>query len=380
MNCSESKFLLNSILINIRSSEYLANNEVITKTIFVLLETSFLTSVPCAVARHFYTRAIFIHQKVQRVGQAKAQKETEILQSVFITMCVSSTSSSQENDTWFNPFPLCRYSFSGLLISNKRIETMVKASTCVLNFLFLCACCEHEVASFSLGGLPTTNARVHQNALYSSVDDMRGSDEWQGAVVPGGTIRGCSVTPVGDSITDWVIQIDGVEADLGRFSEAIYKHIMSDAKRQSFQGFRPGTIPPHLLKTYRAYAMDECARETVLEAMQQNNIRPFTTAREEIKIEQVSIPPSKPKKTKKKKKNNKKKNKGFGGGDDEPADVQPASMDSTEPQWQFFESMDKAIKGGWEPGQSFSFVATNVKGQNVLSDEQTRGALPLNKY
>jgi len=51
--------------------------------------------------------------------------------------------------------------------------------------------------------------------------------------------------------------------------------------------------------------------------------------------------------------------------------------ESAEPQWQFFESMDKAIKGGWGPGQSFSFVATNVKGQSVLSDDQTRGAVPL---
>jgi len=223
--------------------------------------------------------------------------------------------------------------------------------------------------------------RVKQSCNYASVDDMRGSDEWQGAIVSDGTIRGCSVTPVADSITEWVVQIDGVEADLGRFSEAIYKQITNDAKRQTFQGFRPGTIPSHLLQTYRAYAMDECARETVLEAMQQNNIRPFTTAREDIRIEQVSIPPSRPKKSKKKKKNIKKKNKGFGSGDDESVDVlvqaEVVLTESAEPQWQFFESMDKAIKGGWGPGQSFSFVATNVKGQSVLSDDQTRGAVPM---
>lgn len=218
---------------------------------------------------------------------------------------------------------------------------------------------------------------ANQNAIYASVDDIRGSDDWQGAVVPDGTIRGCAVTPVADSITDWIIQIDGVEADLGRFSEAIYKQITSDARRQTFQGFRQGTIPPHLLQTYRAFAMDECARETVLEAMQQNNIRPFTTAREEIKIEQVSIPPPQPKKTKKKKKNSrKKKQKGFGD-DDVSVEAELESMEPTEPQWQFFESMDKAIKAGWSPGQSFSFVATNVKGQKVLSDDQTRGAVPL---
>ncbi len=252
---------------------------------------------------------------------------------------------------------------------------MVKVSTVLFHVAFLCVGYQHKVASFSPSGLPR---RVSQNALFSSVDDMRGSDEWQGAVVPDGTIRGCSVTQVGDSITEWKIQIDGVEADLGRFSDAIYKQITKDAKQQSFQGFRPGTIPPHLLKTYRAFAMDECARETVLEAMQQNNIRPFSTCREEIRIEQVSIPPSKPKKTTKKKKNKKKK-KGFGGSDDEPADaeVEAEIVPEPEPQWQYFETMDKAISAGWAPGQSFSFVATNVKGQKVLGEEQTRGAVPL---
>lgn len=257
----------------------------------------------------------------------------------------------------------------------------MKASTNFLSFLFLFGC--QETASFRVGGLPMTHTRrVLQNAaLYSSVEDMRESDEWQGAIVPDGTIRGCAVTAVKGSITEWVIQIDGIDADLGRFSEAIYKQITNDAKGQTFQGFRPGTIPPHLLQTYRAYAMDECARETVLEAMQQNNIRPFTTAREEIRIEQVSIPPPKAKKAKKKKNNNKKKSKGFGG-DDESTDaelvqVEVVSTESAEPEWLNFESMDKAIKGGWAPGQSFSFVATNVKGQKVLAEERTRGAVPL---
>ena len=233
------------------------------------------------------------------------------------------------------------------------------------------------MASFSPAGLPT---RISQNAMFASVDDMRGSDEWKGAVVPGGAIRGCSVTQAGDSITEWVIQIDGVDADLGRFSDAIYKQITKDAKQQQFQGFRPGTIPPHLLKTYRAFAMDECARETVLEAMQQNNVRPFTTCREEIRIGQVSIPPAKQKKKKKIKKNTKKKKKGFGGAEDEPADVVVEAelvSEPPEPQWQSFESMDKAINAGWAPGESFSFVATNVKGQKVLGEDQTRDALTV---
>merc|ERR1719343_364161 len=250
----------------------------------------------------------------------------------------------------------------------------MKVSTRFLFVVFLWCCCNWQTTSFSIGSLQkTTRSRsINKISFYASVDDIRGSDDWKGAIVPDETIRGCSVTPVADSITEWIIQIDGVEADLGRFSAAIYKKITSDAKQQSFQGFRRGTIPPHLLQTYRAYAMDECARETVLEAMQQNSIRPFATAREEIKIEQVSIPPPPAKKVKKKK--NKKKNKGFGGGDDE---AEPILVELASPQWKFFESMDQAIKAGWAPGQSFSFVAKNVKGQKVLSDDQTRGAIPL---
>ena len=252
---------------------------------------------------------------------------------------------------------------------------MVKASTILLGLLSASG-----VASFSISGLPA-RLSTRTTSLFSSVNDMRASDDWNGDVVPGGQIRGCTVTQAGESITEWKIQIDGIEADLGRFSDAIYKQITRDAKQQQFQGFRPGTIPPHLLKTYRAFAMDECARETVLEAMQQNNIRPFTTCREEIRIEQVSIPPSKPKKAKKKKNNKKKKKKGFGG--DESAEVaveaEIVSEPEPEPEWQFFESMDKAINAGWAPGQSFSFIATNIKGQKVMGEDQTRGAMPLSQ-
>lgn len=257
---------------------------------------------------------------------------------------------------------------------------MTKVSAKILFIVALWICTAQEIASFSTSNSVTTfSTRFQQNALYSTVDGIKGSDDWQGDIVSGGTIKGCSVTQAGDSVTEWIIRIDGVDADLGRFSEAIYKQIMNDAKRQSFQGFRPGTIPPHLLNTYRGFAMDECARETVLEAMQQNNIRPFTTAREEFRFEQVSIPPPKTK-GKKKKNNNKKKNKkAFGGESDEAvveAEVVPEEKPA-EPQWQVFETLDQAIKGGWAPGQSFSFVATNVKGQKVLSDNQTQGATAL---
>jgi hypothetical protein len=62
---------------------------------------------------------------------------------------------------------------------------------------------------------------------------------WKGDVASNngsGKIGGCTMEQVGDSLTEWIITIDGVEADLGRFSDAIYKKMMQDAKQQRFQG------------------------------------------------------------------------------------------------------------------------------------------------
>ncbi len=129
-----------------------------------------------------------------------------------------------------------------------------------------------------------------------------------------------------------------IEADLGRFSEAIYKKILSDAKKQRFQGFRPGTIPPHLEPTYRTFTMDECARETVLEAMEQNSIRPFSTARSDLVIEQVRIP--KPKMTTKKKKGGKKES------DQDP--IEATNEENAESKWLLFDNMKGAIDAGWK--------------------------------
>jgi hypothetical protein len=127
-----------------------------------------------------------------------------------------------------------------------------------------------------------------------------------------------------------------VEADLGRFSEAIYKKITMDAKQQIFQGFRPGTIPPHLEPTYRAFAMDECARETIMEAMQQNNVRPFENARSDFELENFCIPPA-PKKSSKKKK--KKKIDATAGASAELEE---------ESKWRTFETMKECIDAGWK--------------------------------
>jgi hypothetical protein len=204
--------------------------------------------------------------------------------------------------------------------------------------------------------------------IFTALSALNDDGTWNGEVssnTVGGMIQGCSIRPANsDSSTEWEISIDGEQADLGRFSEAIYKKIMQDAKQQRFQGFRPGTIPPHLEPTYRAYAMDECARETVLEALQQQSIRPFETTRTEIFLKDFQIPP--PKQKKPKKKEQKQKN-----------DEIVHDVNKEEPSWRTFATMKEAIDAGWRPGQSFSFVAVNVKGQKVRDSSETDGSRPL---
>jgi hypothetical protein len=188
--------------------------------------------------------------------------------------------------------------------------------------------------------------------------------DWNGEVVPeDGRIKGCEILPISE--TEFTIKIDGNEADLGKFGAAVYKKITTDAKKQRFQGFRPGTIPPHLLPAYKAFAMDEVAREATLEAMQQNNIRPFDSARQEMMIEQVSIPSKSTTKGKKKK-------------DTKKIDSQDMDETTTIP-WETYSTMKDALTAGWEPGQSFSFQATNCKGQKVepVSTEKTVLPNPL---
>jgi hypothetical protein len=187
-----------------------------------------------------------------------------------------------------------------------------------------------------------------------------------------------------------------VEADLAKFSQAVYKKILADAKQQRFQGFRPGTIPPHLEPTYRAFTMDECARETILEALQQNNIRPFESARSDMTLERFCIPAVE------KKSSSKKKSKKGSVVNNSEQDPEPVS---DKPQWLQFDDMKSAIDAGWkvgfddsfeigcrrvvafmicvslfsflQPGQSFSFVAKNVKGQKIKDEAETAGATVL---
>lgn len=211
---------------------------------------------------------------------------------------------------------------------------------------------------------------------------------WNGEVVsntPNGEIRGCTLQPVvpeaekdgtgrggrGAALppTEWTVTIDGVQADLGRFSDAVYRKLVSDAKRQRFQGFRPGTLPPFLEPSYRIAAMDECARETVLEALQQNNVQPFESARSDMTFEQVSIPPP-PGRSKNKARAKKPK----GGASSDPVPPPPAEAAAAAANWRTFPSIGEAVSAGWRPGQSFSFVAKNVRGQKV---SQSGGSGPM---
>jgi hypothetical protein len=203
-----------------------------------------------------------------------------------------------------------------------------------------------------------------------------GSGDWDGKVVSTkeGMIQGCTVQANGE--TEWTITIDGVEADLGKFGLAIYKKIIMDAKKQQFQGFRPGTIPPFLETTYRAYCMDECARETVMEAMQQNNIRPFESCRTDMDLYDLTIPPAAA--PKKKKTTRKKKKSATAGEAPAPAEEEePPQVEAEEPQWRSFATMKEAIDAGWQPGQSFSFRARKARGQQVQPDNKGRTMNPL---
>lgn len=219
----------------------------------------------------------------------------------------------------------------------------------------LCAAFAPTQVASSLKLLTPKSNVIHSNSKLMSESEQ--SEGWNGEVVSNsdgdGRIRGCSITKVEGSLSMWTIEIDGVEADLAKFSDAIYRKITSDAKQQQFQGFRPGTIPPHLLSTYVGFAMDECAREATLEALQQQNIRPFDEARMDMTFDTISMLP--PKKKAKKKKGKRKK---------KPAEGEVAPVPE-EPKWVTYESMKEAISAGWKPGQSFSFIARNVKGQQL---------------
>jgi hypothetical protein len=248
----------------------------------------------------------------------------------------------------------------------------------LLTFILLIGSAECFALRVSSSAALTALRRLSASKLYSTIsnNDNQGASTWDGSVVSNaeGKIRGCSLQQVEGSVVEWILTIDGVEADLGRFSEAIYKKIVTDAKKENFQGFRPGTIPPQLEPTYRAFAMDECARETVLEALQQNKVRPFESCRQDMLLESFTIPPAVAKPTKKKATKKKKQPVAV---EPEPDDTVMVAEVETPPEWRVFDTMKEAIDAGWRPGQSFSFVAKGVKGQMVKEDAPATGSLPL---
>ena len=94
--------------------------------------------------------------------------------------------------------------------------------------------------------------------------------------------------------------------------------------------------------------MDEVAREAVLEAMQQNNRRPFDSCRQEMVLENISIPPKKSKK--KKKKGGRKKNAS--------ASTEPQVEDNAPVPWETYPTMKEALKAGWEVSSALIYSCT----------------------
>jgi hypothetical protein len=185
--------------------------------------------------------------------------------------------------------------------------------------------------------------------------------------------KGCQIEQVPGSLTTFTIRVDGEEADLGRFAAGIYKRIVQGAKQERFQGFRPGTIPPHLDPTYRAFSMDECAREATLEAMEQNSIKPFENAPQDFEFGQISIPPPIQKGKKKKKKGGRKGKNKAAAATEIPTDDQVEEEAPAAPEWLTFDTMKGAVDAGWKPGQNFSFVVRDARGQQFKDGSSASG-------
>ena len=89
--------------------------------------------------------------------------------------------------------------------------------------------------SSSSRGLSTSSSTSLYDAITSIANDNNDNNEFSNVSgFSGSSIR----LPDPERITEYEITIDGEAADLGKFSEAIYKKIIGDAKNQRFQGFR----------------------------------------------------------------------------------------------------------------------------------------------
>jgi len=56
--------------------------------------------------------------------------------------------------------------------------------------------------------------------------------------------------------------------------------------------------------------------------------------------------------------------------------VEGEEVEESEPEWRYFATMKEALDAGWMPGQSFSFRASDVKGQKLV-DKDVSGAKPV---
>eukprot|EP00542_Grammatophora_oceanica_P011134 CAMPEP_0194026486 /NCGR_PEP_ID=MMETSP0009_2-20130614/775_1 /TAXON_ID=210454 /ORGANISM="Grammatophora oceanica, Strain CCMP 410" /LENGTH=284 /DNA_ID=CAMNT_0038665179 /DNA_START=9 /DNA_END=863 /DNA_ORIENTATION=+ len=239
----------------------------------------------------------------------------------------------------------------------------------------------------------TTTTSSRDTPLYSILDEIEAAEKGEQeseTPAPVTRIMGCRINQVKGSLTEWEVEIDGSEAELGSFSKVIYQKILSDAKKEKYVGFKIGTVPPYLLPVYKAYAMEECAREATLEALEQHDIRPFESSREEMKFEQFWLEPA-PVKKQKKKKRRKKKKRTYDDDEEESSTPQSKVIDvvvekpedeeveeeekQEEPQWRLFANEKDAVDGGWSPGKTFSFRVVGVRGQMKSTNTDDAKAL-----
>merc|ERR1719437_366460 len=100
--------------------------------------------------------------------------------------------------------------------------------------LLLLLCTIHISHSFS----PPLNSQKLTNLKSTE-------ESWTGEITntPNGAIRGCSLERAPNSLTTWTITIDGVEADTGKFSEAIYKKNNNGCKTTTIPRISTGDHP-----------------------------------------------------------------------------------------------------------------------------------------
>lgn len=79
-----------------------------------------------------------------------------------------------------------------------------------LSFLVTLLCSARGVAFVTPWATKTSPSLSSSSQKYLSSAGGENNDAWQGEVVSGGQIRGCSIQGVGEEpITEWILTIDG---------------------------------------------------------------------------------------------------------------------------------------------------------------------------